>query len=175
MRIREINNLVEICVILWLILSVGIGTVSAGGPIWTANPDWDAPDDVGKGAHPAFVDIDDDGDYDLFIGEQYGISFAYENTGSASSPIWTAKPSWDLPDLEMGSKPAFADLDNDGDYDVLIGEGPTGATYGYENTGNASSQNWTRKPSWDPPIEGLMGAKPALADLDGDGDYDLLI
>ena len=150
------------------------GTIFAVGPIWTAKPGWDVPD-VGKGAHPAFVDIDDDGDYDLFVGEQFGISFAYENTGSESSPIWTAKPCWDLPDLLMGSKPAFADLDNDGDYDVLIGEGPTGATYGYENTGNASSPNWTEKPSWNPPTEGWMGAKPALADLDGDGDYDLLI
>ena len=165
---------VEICVILCLILSVGIGTVSADDPIWTRNPNWDAPD-VGKGAHPVLIDIDDDGDYDLFVGEQYGISFAYENTGSASSPNWTAKPSWDLPDLEMGSKPAFADLDNDGDYDVLIGEGPTGVTYAYENDGTASSPNWTPKPSWDPPIEGAWGPKPVLADLDDDGDYDLLI
>ena len=164
---------VTICVILWLI-SVGIGAVSAAGPTWTANANWNLPD-VGKGSAPAFVDIDADGDYDLFIGEQYGISFAYENTGSASSPVWTAKPSWDLPDLDMGSKPAFADLDNDGDYDVLIGEGPSGATYGYENTGNASSQNWTAKPSWDPPTLEWMGAKPALADLDSDGDYDLLL
>ena len=172
---NKINNLVEICVILWLILLVGIGTVSAEGPTWTAKPGWDAPDDVGKGAAPAFVDIDDDGDYDLFIGEQYGVSFAYENTGSASSPIWTAKPGWNLPDLEMGAKPAFADLDNDGDYDVLIGEGPSGATYGYENTGSASSPDWTAKPSWDPPTLEWMGAKPALADLDNDGDYDLLL
>ena len=159
---------------LLLILSVGIGTVSADGPIWTAKPSWDVQD-VGKGSHPAFVDIDADGDYDLFVGEQYGISFAYENTGNATSPNWTAKPSWDLPDLEMGSKPAFADLDNDGDYDVLIGEGPTGATYGYENTGTASSPIWTEKSSWDPPTLEFLGAKPALADLDADGDYDLLI
>ena len=175
MRIRKINNLVKICVILWLILLVGIGAVSAEGPIWTAKPGWDAPDDVGKGAAPAFVDIDADGDYDLFIGEQYGVSFAYENTGSASSPVWTAKPGWDLPDVGMGSKPDFADLDNDGDYDVLIGEGPHGATYAYENTGNASSANWTAKPGWDPPTLEWMGAKPALADLDSDGDYDLLL
>ena len=160
---------------LLLILSVGIGTVSAAGPIWTAKPSWDVPD-VGKGSHPAFVDIDADGDYDLFVGEQYGISFAYENTGSESSPNWTKKTAWDLPDLLMGSKPAFADLDNDGDYDMLIGEGPTGATYGFENTGNATSQNWTRKPSWDPPtLKKYPGAKPALADLDNDGDYDLLL
>ena len=126
------------------------GAVSARDPIWTRKTGWDVPD-VGKGSHPAFVDIDADGDYDLFVGEQYGISFAYENTGSASSPNWTVKPSWNLPDLDMGSKPAFADLDNDGDYDVLIGEGPTGATYGYENTGNATSPNWTANSSWNPP------------------------
>jgi PGF-pre-PGF domain-containing protein len=187
MRIRKINNLVEIMglcpmslqalkglsVILWLILSVGIGTVSAGGPIWTANPDWDAPDDVGTGAAPAFVDLDGDGDYDLFIGEQFGVSFAYENTGSASSPIWTAKPDWNLPDVGMGSKPSFADLDNDGDYDLLIGEGPNATAFAFENTGNASSPNWTRKSSWEPPSLEWNGCKPALADLDNDGDYDL--
>ena len=178
MRKNKINNLVKICVILWLILLillVGIGTVSADGPTWVANSSWDAPDDVGKGAAPAFADIDADGDYDLFIGEQYGVSFAYENTGSASSPVWTVKPGWNLPDVGMGSKPAFADLDSDGDYDVLIGEGPHGATYAYENTGSASSANWTREPGWDPPTLEWMGAKPALADLDDDGDYDLLL
>jgi PGF-pre-PGF domain-containing protein len=158
-----------------LILSVGIGTVSAGGPIWTRESDWDAPDDVGKGAAPAFVDLDADGDYDLFIGEQFGVSFAYENTGSASSPDWTAKPDWNLPDVGMGSKPAFADLDNDEDYDLLIGEGPGGSTYAYENTGSANRPNWTREPGWDPSSVDQMGAKPALADLDDDGDYDLLL
>ena len=60
---------------LLLILSVGIGTVSANGPTWTAKPGWDVPD-VGKGSAPTFADIDADGDYDLFIGEQYGVSFA---------------------------------------------------------------------------------------------------
>ena len=175
MRKNKINNLVEICVILWLIILIAIVTASAEAPTWTANSSWDAPGDVGKGSAPAFADIDDDGDYDLFIGEQYGVSFAYENTGSASSPVWTAKPDWDLPDVGMGSKPAFADLDNDGDYDVLIGEGPHGATYAYENTGTASTANWTAKPGWDPPTLEWMGAKPALADLDDDDDYDLLL
>ena len=160
---------------LLLILSVGIGTVSAEGPIWTRNPNWDMADIGANGSAPAFVDIDADGDYDLFIGEQYGVSYAFENKGSASSPNWTAKPSWDLPDVGMGSRPAFADLDNDGDYDVLIGQGPEGDTYAYENDGSATSPNWTRKSSWDPPTLEWMGAKPSLADLDNDGDYDLLL
>jgi parallel beta-helix repeat protein len=160
---------------LLLILSVGIGTVSADGPAWAANSGWDAPDDVGMGAAPAFVDLDADGDYDLFIGEQMGVSFAYENTGSASSPAWTKKSSWDLPGVNSGSKPAFADLDNDGDYDVLIGDGPTATAYAYENTGSATSPAWTPNSGWNSPTLSWGGCKPALADLDNDGDYDLLL
>ena len=160
---------------LLLTLSVGIGTVSADGPTWAAKPGWDAPDDVGNGSAPAFVDIDTDGDYDLFIGEQMGVSFAYENTGSATNPAWTKKSSWDLPGVNSGSKPAFADLDNDGDYDVLIGDGPTATAHAYENTGSASSPAWTANSGWDSPTLSWGGCKPALADLDNDGDYDLLL
>ena len=159
---------------LLLIFSVGIGTASADGPTWAAKPGWDAPDDVGTGAAPAFADIDADGDYDLFIGEQIGVSFAYENTGSATNPTWTKKSSWDLPDVGAGSKPAFADLDNDGDYDVLIGNN-TGFSLGYENAGSATSPTWTVNSSWDAPTLLWNGCKPALADLDNDGDYDLLL
>jgi uncharacterized protein YuzB (UPF0349 family) len=158
---------------LLLILSLGLGTASAEGPVWTAKPNWDVPN-VGEAAKPAFADLDNDGDYDLLIGERFGVSFGYENTGNSTSPLWTAKPGWGVPCVGMGAKPAFADLDNDGDYDLLIGEGPSGVSYAYENTGNASSQIWTAKPNWNVPSMG-MGAKPAFADLDNDGDYDLLV
>ena len=171
--LRRNKGCVEICVILWLILSVGIGTVSAEGPVWTAKPGWDVPG-VGQAAKPAFADLDNDGDYDLLVSERFGVSFGYENTGSASSPIWTEKPDWGVPCLGMGARPAFADLDNDGDYDLMIGEGPSGISYAYENTGSASSPIWTEKPGWNVPSMG-RGAKPAFADLDNDGDYDLLV
>ena len=173
MRIRKINNLVEICVILWLILSVGIGTITASGPIWTAKPGWDVPS-VGQAAKPAFADLDSDGDYDLLVSERFGVFFGYENTGTANSPIWTEKPGWGVPCVGMGARPAFADLDNDGDYDLLIGEGPSGISYAYENTGTANSPIWTEKPGWDVPSVG-KGAKPTFADLDNDGDHDLLV
>jgi hypothetical protein len=84
-------------------------------------------------AQPAFADLDNDGDYDLLIGEEYGDSYGYENTGSASSPVWTANSDWDAPNVVDSAAPAFADLDDDDDYDLLIGNND-GDSYGYENT-----------------------------------------
>ena len=117
--------------------------------------------------------MDGDGDYDLLIGEYYGVSYAYENTGISSGPVWTAKPGWKTPGVGSSAAPAFADLDGDGDYDLLIGE-YYGVSYAYENTGISSGPVWTAKPGWKTPGVGSSAA-PAFADLDGDGDYDLLI
>ena len=59
-------------------------------------------------------------------------------SASASGPTWTAKPSWDA--LSAGvAAPAFADLDGDGDYDLLIGE-RNGDYYAYENTAPPADQ-----------------------------------
>ncbi len=147
------------------------GTVSS--PAWTRESDWDAPDIGDLMPAPALADLDDDGDYDLLIGSFDGISYAYENTGTVSSPTWTRKSDWDVSDVGTGSGPGFADLDNDGDYDLLIRE-ISGVSLGYENTGTVSSPAWTRESDWDAPSVGLSYSSPALADLDDDGDYDLL-
>ncbi len=87
---------------------------------------------------PVFADLDNDGDYDLLMGERFGTSYGYENTGSVTSPVWTAKTAWNTPDVGDYAKPAFADLDNDGDYDSLIGES-AGVSYAYENTGSGGA------------------------------------
>jgi hypothetical protein len=76
--------------------------------------------------------LDGDGDCDLLIGEGDGVSSAYENTGTSSGPVWTAKPSWNAPYVGQVASPAFADLDGDGDCDLLIGE-YYGVSYAYEN------------------------------------------
>ncbi len=147
-------------------------TGSAGSPTWTAKATWNAPD-IGDEAVLSVADLDGDGDYDILIGGKTGITYGYENTGSAGSPAWTAKSTWNAPDIGDYAGPSFADLDDDGDYDILIG-GKTGITYGYENTGSAGSPSWTAKSAWNAPDIGDY-AGPSLADLDGDGDYDLMI
>ena len=49
-------------------------------------------------------------------------------------------------DVGINSAPAFADLDNDGDKDLIIGELDGNLNY-YENTGNAVVPEWTENSS----------------------------
>jgi hypothetical protein len=141
--------------------------------VWTAKSAWNIPS-VGEFICVGFADLDNDGDYDLIIGERYGYTFAYENTGSATSPVWTYKPAWNTPDIGWRAAPTFADLDDDGDYDLMIGE-DSGTSFAYENTGSATSPVWTAKSAWNAPNIVTNDASPAFADLDNDGDYDLMI
>ena len=74
---------------------------------------------------PAFVDVDNDGDMDLVIGREEGdLKFYYENTGSATTFLredgglnpFDGVPMWDV------QCPAFVDVDDDGDMDLVIGD-----------------------------------------------------
>jgi len=84
---------------------------------------------VGGGirAAPAFADIDNDGDLDAFVGESYGTVKFYRNMGTAAAPNFAAdaaaNPLAGFNVGGIGSAPAFADIDNDGDLDAFVGEG----------------------------------------------------
>ncbi|MFZ2188575.1 MAG: VCBS repeat-containing protein, partial [Candidatus Moraniibacteriota bacterium] len=146
------------------------GTTAA--PVWTANSSWNAPD-VGSTVAPAFADLNDDGKIDLLIGEGSGISYAYQNTGTTAAPVWTVTPGWNVPTVTQAAAPAFADLNNDGKKDVLVGS-QSGVSYGYENTGTTSAPAWIARAAWNMTDVGQI-SKPVFADLDNDGDYDLLV
>ena len=157
------------------------GTSSA--PVW--NPmgelqnDSAATIDVGYNSAPFLADIDGDGDLDLLIGEYYGSIRIYRNTGSATSPVWTSdgylKDSSDANiDISYNAAPAFADLDNDGDLDLLIGE-YYGKVYYYRNDGDAAEPSFTLVSTDYKSVNQSYTVSPFLADLDGDGDVDLLV
>ena len=44
-------------------------------------------------AFPSFTDLDNDGDYDLAVGEYYGAIQYFENTGTAMAPAFAAPVS----------------------------------------------------------------------------------
>lgn len=88
----------------------------------------------------AFVDIDNDGDQDCFVGSFYGSISFYENTGNAGAASFTKRTGAKNPLDGVGtnkyfSTPAFVDIDNDGDMDCFVGY-RDGFTHYYENQTN---------------------------------------
>ena len=133
---------------------------------------------------PTTVDIDGDGDQDLFAGaydipsSEGNIQF-HENTGTANAAQFSAPVNSpfniDLSSLNTYAIfPIFGDLDGDGDFDMMAGNFFEGLYY-FENTGTAQSPNFAT------PILNPFGLSdsayygtPVLLDLDNDGDLDLL-
>jgi len=81
---------------------------------------------------PSFADFDGDGDFDLFGGDTNGNVYYSENTGTSASPIFATplqNPFTDLQSIGNNSNAATVDLDDDGDWDIMLGEGYGGFYY----------------------------------------------
>lgn len=153
------------------------------------NPNFAAPvenpfgigNQAGAHAKPTFVDIDGDGDLDLFVGSESGAIFYFQNTGDANAPVFGAAVSnhagLNISSLIDRSAPTFYDLDGDGDYDLLSGE-EQGSFFYFENTGTIES------PAFAAPVTNPFGlttvgttlglSTPSFVDLDGDGEVDIM-
>jgi len=130
--------------------------------------------EIGLSLSPEFIDIDSDGDYDLFIGEYNGKINYYENTGTLTDPNFVDQGL--LPNIDLGffSIPEFCDIDNDADYDLFIGN-YDGQIHFYENIGNHQNFNFSES-SLDVEFDSEQSrSAPRFIDLDYDGDFDLLV
>ena len=133
---------------------------------------------------PEFVDIDNDGDFDLITGGG-GYYFPeirfFENIGNQTAPEF-AEPLINPFSLNIQNSyiaiPAFADLDADGDYDVVFQtyyEYFTEFFY-YENIGTPEVPSFIYQDNNPLGLDSLQEiAIPEFADIDGDGDQDLII
>ncbi|WP_125061175.1 cadherin-like domain-containing protein, partial [Aphanothece sacrum] len=133
--------------------------------------------DVGNNSAPTFADIDGDGDLDAFVGELFGNTRFYRNTGTGSAPSFTLEATnpFGLTDVGNNSAPTFADIDGDGDFDAFVGNS-YGNTIFYRNTGTGSAPNFTLEATnpFGLTDVGIL-AKPTFADIDGDGDLDAFV
>jgi Ca2+-binding RTX toxin-like protein len=136
-------------------------------------------ENIGGNSTPIFVDIDNDGDLDAFVGENDGNINFFINNGTATSPLFSlvtgAGNPFNTVDIGVNSTPSFVDIDNDGDLDAFIGA-KDGLFYYYKNTGTVSNPIFTATTGSNNPLNGVdvgNDSSPTFADIDGDGDKDL--
>ena len=127
----------------------------------------------GSNSTPALTDIDGDGDLDLFIGESSGELNFYRNVGTVRAP------SFDLVTDRFGeidagrrSFPAFADVDGDGDDDLLLGR-EEGNVLLYRREGSRADAEPVFVPDSTFTLPLPNYSTPSLVDIDGDGDLDV--
>jgi hypothetical protein len=140
----------------------------------------------GGASHPMFADITGDGVLDLVVASYDGKVRVYSNTGSAANPAFTIEKSnpFSVVVPNEFAKGAFVDVDNDGNKDFLAVSIRSDIIF-YRHLASPKTTIFVMQE--DPANNPLFNAKlddagvklersaPFVADIDGDGDGDLLI
>ena len=127
----------------------------------------------GSNSAPALTDVDGDGDLDLFIGESSGELNFYRNVGTPLAPSFELV-SDRFGEIDVGRRrfPTFADVDGDGDEDLLLGREEGGVLL-YLRVGSTADGEpvFVLDSTFTLPLPRY--STPSLVDIDGDGDLDV--
>ncbi len=135
------------------------------------DPSWTAIDIASSADYAQSVyaaDMDGDGDMDILSASRDDDTIAwYENDGNAD-PTWTGT---NITTLADSARSVFAaDIDGDGHMDILSASVGDDTVAWYKNDGNANP-SWTAADIF---TSADMVASVFAADIDGDGDMDIL-
>lgn len=125
---------------------------------------------------PCLADLDADGDFDMLTGSSSGKFHYYQNSG-LQRQVKFSDPQLNPFGLKTAgpfSRPVFADMDQDGDFDLVVGSERGDLEY-YQNIGTATVPkfaNLVNNPFLLNPDRKYL--TPVFADLDGDSDLDLI-
>jgi len=143
--------------------------------------------DVGEGAHPVFTDFNQDGLTDIVLGNysyyineviEKGSLALFQNIGTSQNPSFKliTRDAYGLFALGFTAlAPAFADMDNDGDIDMFIGEEDGEINYFTNIAGQGNTYNYTLTGSSYKAIDVGQYSVPFVFDVDADGLNDLVI
>ena len=130
--------------------------------------------DVGYIATPSFTDLDGDGLLDMIVGVNLGHLHHYEQVSQGNTEFGLVSDSFNGIDEGAQACPTFADLDNDGLLDLMIGD-MDGYLSCWEQEAEGSVNFRMISYNILPGIDIGQHAAPSFTDLDHDGLLDLVI
>ena len=117
---------------------------------------------------PASGDINNDGFEEIVIGSDDGKVYAFDHLGN-SLPGWPAEIGGSIDQ----SSPALADLDGDGFLEVVMGSGGWYTVPG-DGQVHVLRHDGSEQPGWPQAVSGDAFAGAAIADLNGDGSFEIV-
>jgi hypothetical protein len=136
--------------------------------------------DVGSVSAPQLVDVDEDGKLDLLIGEIQGRVFYYQNTGTASVPVFSLVSNhWGEVDVRVNSstgysKPHLTKKLNGSVYELLVGS-ESGQVFRYDNITTIANDTFGLVDTVFTKYGRCKFACPTVADLDADGNIEVVL
>jgi len=111
---------------------------------------------------PSWIDYDNNGTLDLFVGNYANRAFLFNNLGSGNFQDVAANAGLNA----YGQAASWADYDNDGDFDVFLNYNELGSSLFFDNSG---AGNFKQNPMEPPPFQ---ANSISWGDFDNDGWID---